>query len=469
MSRSERAPLPLEPSGDVIAGLGADVLAYADRFLGERTSAAASSAGHDPGLIEDLLAMPPAHGADLDDVLRRLDQAIATGFDTASGRFLSYVPSGALYTSALGTFLGAVTNRYSGAPHASPGAVAIEQSVIDWFISLYGLPAGAAGVLLSGGSVANLTATVAARSRLGEHFDHGVVYTSERAHHSVTKAARIAGIRRDRIRPIRADSELRLDPVALRDAIEEDRASGLRPMMIVATAGTTDTGTVDPLHECALIARAAGAWFHVDAAYGGFFQLTDRGRALLEGIELADSITIDPHKSLFLPWGIGALLVRDEQALTESHEGRGSYMQDVPDSNELPHYFALGPELTRPFRGLAVWLPLQLHGVAVFRDELDRMLDLARDAADVLGRIPGVELTAPPDLSIVTFRASAGDAASQHILDFLNDSREVHVSSTTVQDRFVVRMAFLSQRTTDGIAQRAVALVREALDAWSVR
>ena len=454
--------LPMEPHGEQRKLVGEAVLKFLDRFEESRASAPATSPPADAALIEQLLAPPPEKGVAIEPLLNALDQAVDTGFDTSSPGFLSYIPTGGLYTSSLGSFLGAGTNRYTGGSHASPGAVAIEQSVIDWMISLFGLPDGSGGVLFSGGSIANLTAVVTARSRLGEYFDDGVLYTSARSHHSIEKAARIAGIRSDRVRTVPTDAQLRLDVESLSEAIRSDREDGLRPMMIVATAGTTDTGTIDPLFEISEIAEAAGAWFHVDAAYGGFFQLTERGHDRLEGISRADSITVDAHKSLFLPFGVGGLLVRDAKSLTEAHEGHGSYMQDV-EGQDLPHYFALGPELTRPNRGLAVWLPLHLHGVARFRSELDRMLDLAEWAADEIGEMPGIELVCGPDLSVVAFSSTAGDEASKRIVDHLNSSGAVYVSSTTIDDRLIVRLAFLSHRTTEAIAEKAIALVRESV------
>lgn len=237
-------------------------------------------------------------------------------------------------------------------------------------------------------------------------------------------------------------------------------------MLIAVSAGTTDTGTVDPLAECARIAAAAGAWFHVDAAYGGFFVLTERGRNRLAGIETADSITIDAHKSLFMPFGVGGLLVRDESQLVDSLEGRGSYMQDVPEhAREIPNYFAMGPELTRPPRGLEVWLALNLHGIEPFRAELDRMLDLAAWTAQALAEMSEIEVVADPELSIVAFRSTAGDSTTRAIAQHMNDSGDVHVSSTTVDGHFTVRLAFLSQRTTGDVARAAVELIREALAA----
>ena len=452
----------MEPDHEQRQSIGDAVMEYLSQFEEDRSSAPALSAATDSGLIARLLAPPSEEGIAIGPLLSLLDQAVDTGFDTSSPGFLSYIPTGGLYTSSLGSFLGAGTNQYTGGSHASPGAVAIEQSVIDWMTGLFGLPEGSGGVLFSGGSIANLTAVVAARSKLGEDFSSGVLYTSERSHHSIDKAARIAGIRSDRVRMVSTDAQLRVDVGCLAEAIRDDLEDGLRPMMVVATAGTTDTGTIDPLLEMSEIAEAAGAWFHVDAAYGGFFQLTERGRDRLEGICGADSVTVDAHKSLFLPFGVGGLLVRDARKLIEAHEGHGSYMQDVA-GQELPHYFALGPELTRPNRGLSVWLPLHLHGIARFRDELDRMLDLAEWVAEEISEMSDVELVCDPDLSVVAFSSTEGDEVSKGILDHLNGSGDVHVSSTTIDGQLIVRLAFLSHRTTGAIAERAVALVRESL------
>ncbi|NND03685.1 MAG: aminotransferase class V-fold PLP-dependent enzyme [Acidimicrobiia bacterium] len=444
--------------------LAALVSAFADNYLHELPGDPASWPQIEAGAVASLAAPPSEVGTPLDELLRKVTVALNSGINTASGKFLSYIPSGGIYSAAAGRFLGAVVNRYTGGSHGAPGLIALEQGVIRWMCDIFDLPDAASGVLFSGGSTANLTATIAARSRLGHDFGHGVLYTSERAHHSIEKSASMAGIRPDRIRSIPVDGELRLDSAALRAAIEADEAAGLSAMMIVATGGTTDTGTIDPLAECAEIAAKSGAWFHVDAAYGGFFALTLRGRARLSGIALADSITVDAHKSLFLPFGIGGLLVRNEASLMNALDGRGAYMQDVPDhAAAIPNYFAMGPELTRPARGLEAWLALHLHGVEAFRHELDRMIDLAEWSAAELERLDGITIAAQPEMSIVAFRADAGTAATKRIFEYMNHSRRVHVSSTTIGDEFFIRLAFLNQRTTTAVAADALELVRESL------
>ena len=439
------------------------VLAYAGRFLDEHRDAPPVGGPLGSDLARDLLVPPPEEGGSIDDVLATVDRAVQPGLDTASGRFLGYVPSGGVYAAALGSLLGAVTNQYTGGGHAAPGLVALEESVLRWMASLFDLPDDAGGLLLSGGSIANLTAVVAARHAAGDDAERGVVYTSARAHHSIAKAARIAGIPDERVRHVGTDGHQRLDVATLRATIAEDVTAGLRPMLLAATAGTTDTGAVDPLDGCATVAAEHGAWFHVDAAYGGFFALTERGRALFDGIERADTITVDAHKSLFLPFGTGGLLARDPARLVAAHEGAGAYMRDV-DESIVPHYLARGPELTRPARGLAVWTALQLHGVAAFRDTLDRMLDLAEHAAARLSAIEGIELLDDPPLSIVVFRA-ADDETTAQVQQALNDSGEVYVSSTAVDDRMLLRFALLSPRTTRAHVDAAVDVVAGAVGA----
>jgi len=440
------------------------VQTFANQYLEDLPDAPASWPPIEESAVAVLSTPPEDQGVPLDELLRKVAVALDSGINTASGKFLSYIPGGGIYSAAIGRLLGAVVNRYTGGSHGAPGLIALEHGVVRWMCDVFDLPEAASGVLFSGGSTANFTATVAARSRLGDDFGHGVVYASERSHHSVVKSARLAGIHPDRIRSIPANTQLRLDTDALLSAITGDRAAGLTPMLVVASAGTTDTGTIDPLQECAEIASDAGAWFHVDAAYGGFFALTERGRSRLAGIELADSITVDAHKSLFLPFGVGGLLVRDEATLMEALDGRGAYMQDVPDhAAAIPNYFAMGPELTRPARGLEVWLALHLHGVDAFRIELNRMIDLAEWSATELMSIDGIEVAADPEMSIVAFRSNAGNETTRHIFDYMNASRQVHVSSTTIDDTFFVRLAFLSQRTTKDVAVTALELVSAAL------
>jgi aromatic-L-amino-acid decarboxylase len=410
------------------------------------------------------LMMPPAEeGRPLPAILADLDVAGKAGILHPSGGHLSYIPNAGLYTSALGEFLAAGLNRYTGVTAAAPGFTAIERGVVNWIKSLFDLGQSASGLLLSGGSTANFTAVVTARSsRVGDDFADSVIYVSPHTHHSVAKSARLAGFRTDQVVEVEVDEDLRITPESIAASIAEDRAAGRRPLMVVASAGTTDTGTVDPLGSIADLAEQEGLWLHVDGAYGAFFVLTDRGRAVLEGIGRADSIALDPHKGLSIPFGVGALLVRDEAALVDTHLGRGAYLLHDDGYDGIRDIASLGPELSRPFRGLAVWLPLQLHGVAPFRDALDRSLDLAAYAHDRLRTVGGVDAKWSPDLSIVAF-GFEDDDAGRAALEAVNTERRVHLSPTEVAGRFVLRLAILNRRTTQEHVDHAIDIIEKTL------
>jgi aromatic-L-amino-acid decarboxylase len=319
--------------------------------------------------------------------------------------------------------------------------------------------------------MATLSAIVAARQdRLGEDFSAGTLYLSPRTHHSAAKAARIAGLPAAAVRVVPTTADLRMDVAAASQMIAADRQAGHRPFLLVANAGSTDTGTIDPLGDLGRLAAREGLWFHVDGAYGGFFQLTRRGRAALSGVEAADSIVLDPHKGLFLPYGTGVLLVRDTAPLRAAHsgdgdgDGDGSYLQDLSGDHELPDVSALGPELSRDFRGLRVWLPLRLHGVGAFRAALDEKLDLAAHAHADLARDPRLELPWPPDLSTVAFRLRHGDDdANLRFLDRINTSGHVFSSSTRVGGRVLLRLCILSHRTHLLHVDRALQIIHAAV------
>jgi aromatic-L-amino-acid decarboxylase len=264
-----------------------------------------------------------------------------------------------------------------------------------------------------------------------------------------------------------------MDPHAAAAMIRADRDAGLRPFLLVANAGTTDTGTIDPLPQLAALARREDMWFHIDAAYGGFFRLTARGEERLAGVEQADSVTLDPHKTLFLPFGTGALVVRDIAALRAAHDGTGSYLQDTGAAGSVPDSAHLGPELTHEIRGLRAWLPLHLHGVDAFREALDEKLDLAEHVHDTLSGVPGLEVPQRPDLSTVVFRvrpadgsraaAERADEAGRRLLEQINGHRRVVLSSTIVDNRYTLRVCVVSHRThRDRIAEALDIITAEA-------
>jgi len=283
----------------------------------------------------------------------------------------------------------------------------------------------------------------------------------------MAKAARLAGFPRRALRSVPVDARLRLDTAALEAAIRADRKAGLRPFLVVANAGTTNTGAVDPLATCVEIGREHGLWVHADGAYGGFFRLVPEGARILAGIEDCDSISLDPHKTMFLPYGTGVLLVRDPKTLERAHATEASYLQDVAAAAGQTNFTDLSPELSRDFRGLRVWLPLVVHGVQAFRAALEEKLALTRHAAERIAAEPLFRLIDRPQLSIVAFVAQPptgdADAFGEEVLRRVNARRRVFLSSTRHEGRYVLRICTVSFRTHQDRVDEAVdALIEEA-------
>ena len=392
---------------------------------------------------------------DLAGLLGTLDKAVNTeGINPASGGHLGYIPGGGIYPSALGDFLADVTNRYSGISYASPGAAKIEQQLVQWMTRLVGYPASSGGDLTSGGSIANLTAIIAARETMGirsRDIENSCIYMTADTHHCVDKSIRAAGLGECQKRNVPMDDHFRMDVSALQEMIRLDKAAGLQPWLVIASAGTTDTGAIDPVADIADLAKQNDLWLHVDAAYGGFFLLCDEGRQVLRGLDKAHSIVLDPHKGMFLPYGSGAVLVRDVDWLAQSQAYEADYMQDAnnTDGNYSPADLSL--ELSRPFRGLRFWLPLKLFGVAPFRAALAEKIWLARYFHEELEKIPGWEVGPYPELSVATFRfvPELGDpnVFNERLVEAVRADGKVFISSTLIDDRFVLRLAVLHFRT----------------------
>ncbi len=466
----ERAARPLEPGTTRRKVLRAAVVASSERFL-RAIEQLPAYRDFDPAAGGLLAGSIPEEGRPLDEVVRAWeDEVVAPGANPASGGHLAYIPGGPLYHAALGDFLAAVTNKYAGVFFTGPGAVRMENQLIRWVAELVGYPAGAAGNIASGGSIANLTAITTARDARGlrsAEYAAAVVYLTTHAHHCIRKALRIAGMADVQVREVPVDGSLRMRAEALAAMIEQDRAAGLQPWLIVASAGTTDTGAVDPLDAIADVAQRANCWFHVDAAYGGFFLLTEHGRRVLRGIERSDSAVLDPHKSLFLPWGSGIVVVRDGRALAAAHAMSGHYLQDAVTEASDVSPADVSPELTKHFRAVRMWLPLMLLGVRPFRAALEEKLLLARYFRDEI-RAAGYEVGPEPELSIATFRWAPGGAdvaqanrMNQAIVDGVRRDGRVFISSTMIEDRFTLRMAALSYRTHRRTIDLAVRVLRE--------
>jgi aromatic-L-amino-acid decarboxylase len=461
-------PYPLDPSPEDMRAMGEAALAYAIDFLRRRPDAPASSFEGAPETARGFRVSPPEDGDEFAPLVELVDTIAANSADNAGPGFLAYIPGGGLFASSLADLLSTTIDRYVNLWGEAPVAAQIENNVVRWLCDLFAYPPISRGVLTSGGSMANFSAIVSARkAKLPENFLSGALYVSEHAHASVMKAAMLVGFPTRNVRIVPTDPSLRIDVDALRSRIVEDRGAGMLPFAIVASAGTTNTGAIDPLDEIADVAADEDLWLHVDAAYGGFFQLTERGRERFRGIERADSITLDPHKGMFLPYGTGALVVKDGRALREAHFVGAAYLQDLAADADIPNFTEYSVELSRDFRGLRVWFPLWLHGVSAFRDALDEKLDLTEVLYDGLKSEPLLELPWAPDLTVVPFRLRDGDdAANRRLLEEINGTKRVFLSSTVIDGRFTIRACILSHRThrdrIDGcveIVRRAAALV----------
>jgi aromatic-L-amino-acid decarboxylase len=415
-----------------------------------------TSGAIDAQQLKRLIEPVPEEGGDLENLLQQVfEHATDFSLNPASPGFMGYVPGGGLFHAAVADLISDSMNRYLGALAVAPALGQIEGNVIRWFCQIMEYPDTARGFLTSGGSLATLSALTTARHVcLGEDFSKGVIYVSDQAHHCINKAARLAGFPVANVRVLSSDENFRLVPEQVREHIQRDRSQGLQPFLIAASAGTTNTGAVDRLPELAAVAKEAGLWFHVDAAYGGFFCLTERGRETLAGINSADSIVLDPHKTLFLPYGTGALLVRDGDTLKQTHSSVADYMPPMQQEDELMDFCELSPELTRPFRGLRVWLPFKLHGVAVFRDYLNEKLDLARWIEQQIDQIPELEIIARPELSIMAFAVSGEgrtvaerNTETRALIQRINSKQRVHLTGTMVKGLFAIRIAVVVFRT----------------------
>lgn len=454
---------PLEPDSSQRKELSGPVSEFVEKWFAAMESMDATGPDLSEDQIAHLMEPPTEAGQSIEAVLADLELAGQSGVYHPSGGHMSYIPNSGMYTAVLGELLAAALNRYTGVTGAAPGMTAVENGVTAWIASLFAMGPEAAAILLSGGSMANFTAIVAARTnRLGEIFDDGVAYVTEHTHHSVAKSARLAGLRNDQIRIVPVDDHLRMDPAALRETIEEDTKGSLRPFLVVASAGTTDTGTVDDMVMISDLAKEHNLWMHTDGAYGGFFQLTKRGRTRLSGIDESDSVALDPHKGLSIPFGVGALVVRDQNHLIDANYGRAAYLNHDETYQGMRDISSLGPELTRPFRGLPLWLPLRVHGVGPFRDALNGTLDLAEHAYKRLRTIEGIRAPWAPDLSIVAVGFDDDDAG-QTAMEQVNADRRVHLSSTIVDDRFVLRFAILNRRTTVDHVDYAIDIIEKTL------
>ena len=463
----------LELSSEAMRQLVAEAVEHLLPHLASLPEQPAANTDGGAELARSLVEPLPEIGRPASELFDFLFQeVIPKSFNTAGPGYLAYIPGGGLFHSAVADLVANAVNRYVGVWAAAPGLAQLEANVVGWFCDIIGYPTTARGFLTSGGSLATFSAVVTARrERLPENFLSGILYASDQAHHSVQKAALLAGFPLQNVRAIPSDAKFRLQVDALVQVIAADRKAGLVPFLIVGNAGTTNTGAVDDLSALADLAQQENLWLHVDAAYGGFFMLTAQGRERMAGIERADSVTLDPHKGLFLPFGTGSLVVRDGAALKRAHSVQAHYLPATQDDADLINFYELSPELSRDFRGLRVWLPLKMHGLGPFRQALEEKLALTRWATAELHSIPGIEILAEPQLSIVAFRLAptgldtpALNQLNQQFLQRINARKNVLLSGTMLGDRFAIRICILSFRTHRDRVQTCLDDIRAAVN-----
>lgn len=464
----EKQARKLDPSIDQRHDLHRKVTDYTDAFLSQIYTGPAYRNTEDKGigLYDSPISDDPI---DTNTALALLKKHVdEPGINPASGGHLGYIPGGGIPHAAFGDFLADITNRYSGVFFANPGAVRMENMLLQWMADIVGYPKESAGNLTSGGSVANLIGIVTARDAhdlKAREIEKSVIYLSQQVHHSVDKAIRIAGLKECVVRYVPLDRKYRMQADALQKLIAEDKSAGLNPWLVIASAGTTDVGAVDPLPEIGEIAAAHDLWYHIDGAYGAFFVLCDEGKKILQGMDTSDSIIMDPHKGLFLPYGTGAVLVKDRQKLLDAHYYMPNYLQDTVSSRDELSPADLSPELTKHFRGLRMWLPLKLLGLKPFRACLEEKLWLARYFHEKLQKIDGFEVGPFPDLSVVTYRyiPKHGDADefNKRLIAEIHKDGRVFVSSTVLDGKFTLRLAVLAFRTHLDTIELTLEILRE--------
>lgn len=471
--KEEEVAKKLEPGLNERKIIQDRIIAYTDKFidmLPNHEEMPAYSSSSDKGA--EISNTPIGQPYELEEIIRLVkDNVDKEGLNPASGGHLGYIPGGGIYTSSAADYWAAITNRYAGIFFANPGAIRMENHLINWMKNLIGYPEEALGNLTSGGSIANLIAVVTAREAKNlapEDYNKVVVYLSPQTHHCIHKALNIAGLKNSVWRNVPLDKRFRMKAGSLQDMINEDRKKGLKPWMVIASAGTTDTGALDPLDELAEIADKEDLWFHIDAAYGGFFILLEEYRNKLSAMSRADSVVMDPHKGLFLPYGSGVVLVKNGPVLNEAFHYSAHYMQDTNQHVDEISPADVSPELSKHFRGLRFWLPLMYHGIAPFTAALQEKIYLARYFYEELEKEDGFELGPYPDMSIIVFRyiPEAGDVEgfNKLLIKAIHEDGRLFISSTNINGQFTLRLAVLSFRTHIETIDLIIKILKEKVE-----
>ena len=400
----------------------------------------------------------PKSGQDPMEVLKRTErEVLGHMMHLDHPRFFAFVPSPSNFVSAMADVLASGFNVFSGTWLEAPAPTEIELVTIDWLCSACGLPDEAGGLFTSGGSTANLTAIATARHvMLDGDMNKAIAYCSDQAHSSIDRSFRILGFKSTQLRKLPSDENFRLSLSLLDQAIQRDRSNGLRPFCVIATPGTTNTGAIDPLPKLASFCQEVGLWLHADGAYGASAVFCERGRQLLDGISGVNSLSWDPHKWLFQPYEIGCLLVRNRTNLRDAFRVLPEYLDDAVGSEEEVNFCDYGPQLTRGFRALKLWMSLQVFGAETFGQAVQRGFELAELAESVVRELEGWCVVTSAQMGVVTFQAQPPGYGEEEVEEhnqalveaILNDGYAM-VVSTKLRGRTVLRMCPINPRTTE--------------------
>jgi aromatic-L-amino-acid/L-tryptophan decarboxylase len=459
-----------------IAGQAVDFLANYYETLADRPVLVPTTA---QALHQKLDERLPAQGADFEELLRTLRDVISQyARHNGHPRFFGYVSSPGTGITAIGSLLTGALNINATCFRSAPSGTALEHLTIDWLKEMLHYPAGAAGLLTSGGSMANFAALAAARSAKApvNVVREGMaaagrmcLYVSEEGHFSIAKAAGMLGIGEANVRSVKTDAQLRMDVSDLSRLIEADLAAGHLPFCVVASAGTTATGAFDPLGPIAEIASRHNLWLHVDAAYGGFAALAPSARRLFEHIAEADSVALDPHKWLYLPVGVGCVLYKDPAAARAAFQHGAEYARVIGlERDEAFAFWDYGPELTRPFRALDLWLLIKYAGIERLSQAVEQNIGCAEYFQGLVNASEDFEMLAPVGLSVFCFRYKPVnytgnlDDLNERILVEVQRAGSTYLSNAKIHGHFALRGCVLNYRTTRTDMERVLEDVRQA-------
>lgn len=415
----------------------------------------------------------PENGSEPLDVLNFvLEKVMTNSTDMSHPKSYSFVPGPSNYISVMADALATGFNIFSGGWVASPAAAELEIITIQWLLKIFGFPQKkGGGIFTSGGSMANLTAlTTARRIKCGEDFSKAVIYLSDQAHSSNIKAIRVLGFKKEQIRIIPTDIEFKFAINKLKNCIAKDKLEGLHPFCLIATSGTTNTGTIDPISELAAICKKEDIWFHIDGAYGAAAILSPKGKQLLKGIEKADSLTVDPHKWFFQPYEMGCLLIRNHKHLSHTFTEKPEYLRDIEGNTSEINFYDHGIQLTRRFRALKFYMSLKTYGLKEFRNAITYNIDLAEEVEALLRASKYWQVVFPATLAIINFRFNPIekkhskkelDAINQYISEKVVSSRKALLVTTVLHGKTVLRMCLINPRTTLEDVKETLALCEE--------